>query len=102
MGPGPLVDYKVLRKINPEAARRAVLEYLKTHGGHIADAVKESHDLYRSQVKQAAEKDGEAKLAEKKRRRFQPQEQEAQLARWLVTGKLGEDTYDRLRIEWQE
>jgi len=31
------IDYKTLRKINPEAARMAVLEYLKTKGGKVAD-----------------------------------------------------------------
>lgn len=30
------VDYKQLRKINPEAARRAVLEYLKSKGHNIS------------------------------------------------------------------
>ncbi len=32
------VDYKQLRKINPEAARRAVIEYLKTNGHNISQA----------------------------------------------------------------
>jgi transposase len=32
------IDYKELRKINPEAARQAVLEYLKTNGHNIAEA----------------------------------------------------------------
>ena len=62
------------------------------------DAVKGIHDLYRSQVKQATENDGEAKLAEIRRRLSQLKEEEACLARSLVTGKLGEDTYDRLRM----
>jgi len=30
------IDYKKLRKIDPEAARRAVIEYLKTSGHHIS------------------------------------------------------------------
>jgi putative transposase len=30
------IDYKQLRKINPEAARRAVVEYLKTNGHNIS------------------------------------------------------------------
>jgi len=30
------IDYKQLRKINPEAARRAVLEYLKSNGHNIS------------------------------------------------------------------
>jgi len=40
MNHGHRIDYKVLRKVNPEAARQAVLEYLKTNGRNIADAAK--------------------------------------------------------------
>jgi transposase len=36
MLPGPRIDYKQLRKINPEAARKAVLEYLSSNGHNIA------------------------------------------------------------------
>ncbi|MFH1705640.1 MAG: hypothetical protein ABH867_01925 [Patescibacteria group bacterium] len=36
METGPLIDYKTLRKINPEADRRAVVEYLQTNRGNIA------------------------------------------------------------------
>jgi len=32
------IDYKQLRKINPEAARKAVLEYLKTNNHNISEA----------------------------------------------------------------
>jgi hypothetical protein len=38
ISPRARIDYKALRKINPEAARQAVLECLKTNGGNIADA----------------------------------------------------------------
>ncbi|OGD89375.1 hypothetical protein A3F45_00575 [Candidatus Curtissbacteria bacterium RIFCSPHIGHO2_12_FULL_41_17] len=31
------IDYKALRKVNPQAARLAVLEYLRTNGNNIAD-----------------------------------------------------------------
>ena len=40
MSPGARIDYKTLRQINPEAARKAVLEYLKTNGGNKANAAK--------------------------------------------------------------
>jgi DNA-binding NtrC family response regulator len=40
MNPGICIDYKTLRNVNPEAAREAVLEYLKTNGGNKADAAK--------------------------------------------------------------
>jgi len=35
METGTCIDYKTLKKINPEAARIAVLEYLKTNRGDI-------------------------------------------------------------------
>ena len=31
------IDYKQLRRINSEAARKVVLEYLKTNNGNISD-----------------------------------------------------------------
>ena len=40
MSPGARIDYKTLRQINPEAARKAVLEYLKTNGGNKADVAR--------------------------------------------------------------
>jgi transposase len=40
MSPGARIDYKTLRQINPEAARKAVLEYLKTNGGNKAEAAR--------------------------------------------------------------
>ena len=41
MNPGHHIDYKALRWVNPETARLAVLEYLKTNGGNISDAARE-------------------------------------------------------------
>ena len=38
MSPGARIDYKTLRALNPEATRKAVLEYLKANGGNNADA----------------------------------------------------------------
>ena len=40
MNPGIRINYKELRKVNPEAARLAVLEYLKTNGGNISDTAR--------------------------------------------------------------
>ena len=34
------INYQVLRKINPEAARLAVIEYLKTNKGNISEAAR--------------------------------------------------------------
>ncbi|MGD8968221.1 MAG: integrase core domain-containing protein, partial [Anaerolineae bacterium] len=40
MNPGRRIDYKALREVNPEAARLAVLEYLKTNGGNRSEAAR--------------------------------------------------------------
>jgi transposase len=40
MNPGRRIDYKALREVNPEAARLAVLEYLKTNGGNRSEATR--------------------------------------------------------------
>jgi transposase len=40
MQPGPHIDYKTLRRINPEAARRAVLEYLESCEHNVAQTAR--------------------------------------------------------------
>lgn len=40
MHTGVRIDYKTLRAINPEAARRAVLEYLASTGGKVAETAR--------------------------------------------------------------
>jgi len=40
METGARIDYKKLRRINPEAARQAVLEYLKTNNRNISNAAR--------------------------------------------------------------
>lgn len=40
MSPGTRIDYKKLRKLSPEAARNAVLQYLEANGGNKADAAR--------------------------------------------------------------
>ena len=40
MNPGRRIEYKALRKVSPETARLAVLEYLKTNRGNISDAAR--------------------------------------------------------------
>src|SRR6266581_4499435 len=37
---GVRIDYKALRRVNPEAARLAVLEYLNSNGGNVSDCAK--------------------------------------------------------------
>jgi transposase len=66
MRPGPLIDYKALRKINPEAARMAVLEYRKTNGGNIADAAR-VFGINRSVVYDILKKQAEGDLTDRPR-----------------------------------
>ncbi|HLB28766.1 MAG TPA: helix-turn-helix domain-containing protein [Dehalococcoidia bacterium] len=40
MQPGARIDYKTLRRINPEAARQAVLEYLASCGHNITETAR--------------------------------------------------------------
>ena len=40
MKAGPRIDYKALRKVSPETARLAVLEYLKTNGRNMSNAAR--------------------------------------------------------------
>ena len=40
LNPGHHIDYKQLRKINPQAARQAVLDYLQSTGGNISRTAK--------------------------------------------------------------
>ena len=40
MPKGPQIDYKLLRKINPETARMAVLEYLSSNKNNIRKTAK--------------------------------------------------------------
>lgn len=40
MKTGGRIDYKTLRKINPEVARLAVIEYLSSNGGNVSEAAR--------------------------------------------------------------
>ena len=40
MNPGTRIDYKTLRRINPETVRQAVLEYLESNGRIVAGAAR--------------------------------------------------------------
>jgi transposase len=66
MSPGRRIDYKALRQVNPEAARLAVLEYLKTNGGNISDAAR-VFGINRSVVYDILEKQAEGDLKDRSR-----------------------------------
>jgi hypothetical protein len=59
-------------------------------------------ELYQTQLNQVAAVNREDKLAALERRLSQLREEEAHLARLLITGKISEETFERLQGEWQE
>lgn len=66
MKSGRHIDYKTLREINPEAARMAVIEYLRGSGGSIADAAR-VFGIQRAVVYDILKKRGEGNLADRSR-----------------------------------
>jgi hypothetical protein len=66
------------------------------------DLLPKIRELYRNQVKQTTQEDKEVKLSDLKRCALQLKEEEAKLGRLLITGKISEETFDQLRMEWQE
>ena len=59
-------------------------------------------EVYRSHITQVTDSDRSAKKEKLSRRVSQLREEEAHLARLLIKGKISEETYDRLRLEWLE
>ena len=60
------IDYKQLRRINPEAARQAVIEYLKTNGRNISEAAS-TFGVNRSVVYDIIRKEQEGDLKDRSR-----------------------------------
>lgn len=67
MKTGARIDYKKLREINPEAARKAVLEYLKTNNHNIANSIR-VFALNRPVVYDILKKEKEGDLKDRSRR----------------------------------
>ena len=67
MKTGTRIDYKKLRAINPEAARKAVLEYLKTNNCNIADTAR-IFSINRPVVYDILEKEKERDLKDRSKR----------------------------------
>lgn len=59
-----MIDYKALRKINPEAARMAVIEYLNSNGGNISLTAK-AFGIQRPVIYDILEKQKEGSLTDK-------------------------------------
>ena len=66
MSPGTRIEYRALREVNPEAARLAVLEYLKTNGGNKADAAR-AFGITRPVVYDILKKKAEGNLSDRSR-----------------------------------
>ncbi|HAJ33838.1 MAG TPA: hypothetical protein DCK79_10865 [Candidatus Atribacteria bacterium] len=60
------INYKVLRKINPEAARLAVIEYLSTNKGNISEAAR-IFGIQRTVVYDILKKEEEGDLEDRSR-----------------------------------
>lgn len=59
-------------------------------------------DIYQSEIRKLTAEDKEETLDQLKRKHLLLKEEEANLGRLLITGKMSEETYDKLRAEWQE
>jgi len=64
--PNGKIDYKQIRKINPEAARRAVIEYLRTNGHNISQAAL-IFSINRTVVYDIINKEAEGNLGDRSR-----------------------------------
>ena len=67
-----------------------------------SELLPEIRQIYQMQITKAKQVERDEKLAKLKREVSRFKEEEARLGRLFITGKLSEDTYGRLRSEWQE
>lgn len=87
MSPGARIDYKTLRKINPEAARKAVLEYLKTNGRNVAEAAR-MFEINRSVVYDILRKHAEGDLRDRSKvPKHQPNRTPAEIEEKVIAAK---------------
>jgi len=81
------IDYKQLRRINAEAARQAVLEYLKTNGHNISEAAS-TFGINRSVVYDIIRKEQEGDLRDRSRApREQPRRTPAAVEEKVIQAK---------------
>ena len=64
--------------------------------------IPEIRSIYEKEVQKATTNDRESRISETNRQLSQLKDEEARLGRLYITGKMGEDTYNQLRAEWQE
>jgi transposase InsO family protein len=87
MNPGTRIDYKTLRKINPETARQAVLEYLESNGGIVAEAAR-LFGINRSVVYDILKKQAQGDLRDRSKvPRYQPNRTPPQIEQQVVEAK---------------
>jgi putative transposase len=118
MRPGPRIKtphvqipYKELRKLNPEAARRAVLEYLKASGHNVAETAR-LFGINRPVVYDILRKEGEGDLGDRsKTPRRQPRKTRRRVENQVIEAKnrthLGSRRlaiylakYEKLSLPW--
>jgi len=65
-------------------------------------AIPEIKAIYQAEINKITNVDRAESLAQLKRRLLELKEEEARLARLMITGNLTEEAYEQLRQEWQE
>lgn len=87
MNPGHHIDYKQLRKINPEAARQAVLDYLESTAGNISRTAK-VFGINRCVVYDILEKQTSGDLSDRSRvPKHQPNKTPAEIEKKVIAAK---------------
>lgn len=106
MNPGARINYKSLRRINPEAARLAVLEYLDTNKGNIADAAR-TFGVNRTVVYDIIGKDKEKDLRDRPRTpKHQPRKTPPEIEDKVIEAKnkthLGPERLSRYLLKYEK
>lgn len=99
------IDYKTLRKINPEAGRMAVLEYLNTNGHNVSDAAR-TFGIQRTVVYDILNKQKEGNLKDRSKRpktcpKKTPDEIEAKVIESKNKTRLGPKRLSRYLSKYQ-
>ena len=66
------------------------------------DLIPTIREVYQKEIRQVTTDNKEENLDQLKRKLLHVKEEEANLGRLLITNKMSEETYDKLRFEWQD